>query len=61
MLAHLFDYYYKGDPVETMCRVMRTVRGSYATAVLTDDAPDRIVAAKKTVRWSSAKARAKIS
>ena len=47
VLAHLFDYYYRGDPVETMCRVMRTVRGSYATAVLTDDAPDRIVAAKK--------------
>lgn len=47
VLAHLFDYYYKGDAVAAMRKVMRTVRGSYATAVLTDDAPDRILAAKK--------------
>lgn len=47
VLAHLFDYYYKGDAVAAMRKVMRTVRGSYATAVLTEDAPDRIIAAKK--------------
>lgn len=47
VLAHLFAYYYKGDGVEAMRKVMQTVRGSYATAVLTADAPDRIIAAKK--------------
>ncbi len=47
VLAHLFDYYYKGDALSAMQSVMRTVRGSYAVAVLTADAPDRIIAAKK--------------
>lgn len=47
VLAQLFDYYYTGDAVDAMCRVMRTVRGSYAVAVLTADRPDRILAAKK--------------
>ena len=47
VLAQLFDYYYKGDALDAMCSVMRTVRGSYAVAVLTSDRPDRILAAKK--------------
>ena len=47
VLAHLFAYYYKGDAVGAMRKVMQTVRGSYATAILTADAPDRIIAAKK--------------
>lgn len=47
VLAHLFDYYYKDDLLEAMQKVMRTVRGSYATAVLSTDAPDCIIAAKK--------------
>lgn len=47
VLAHLFDYYYKDDLLDAMQKVMRTVRGSYATAVLSADAPDCIIAAKK--------------
>lgn len=47
VLAQLFDYYYKEDALEALCKVMRTVRGSYAVAVLTSDAPNRILAAKK--------------
>lgn len=47
VLAHLFDLYYNGDPVETMAAVMGNVRGSYAIAVLMADRPDEIVAAKK--------------
>ncbi len=47
VLAHLFDYYYKGDLLTAMRKVMRTVRGSYAVAVLAADKPDRIIAAKK--------------
>lgn len=47
VLAQLFAYYYKGDAVAAMRKVMQTVRGSYAVAVLTKDCPDRILAAKK--------------
>lgn len=47
VLAQLFAYYYKGDAVAAMRKVMKTVRGSYAVAVLTKDRPDRILAAKK--------------
>lgn len=47
VLAHLFDYYYQNSLLEAMQKVMRTVRGSYAAAVLSADAPDCIIAAKK--------------
>lgn len=47
VLAHLFDLYYNGDPVETMAAVMGNVRGSYAVAVLVADRPNEIIAAKK--------------
>lgn len=49
VLAQLFAYYYKdkGDAIAAMCEVQKTVRGSYAVAVLTADCPDRILAAKK--------------
>lgn len=47
VLAHLFDYYYKGDLLEAMTSVMKTVRGSYATAVLVSDKPGTIIAARK--------------
>lgn len=47
VLAQLFAYYYKGDAVAAMRKVQKTVRGSYAVAVLTADCPDRILAAKK--------------
>ncbi|HAQ63780.1 MAG TPA: glutamine--fructose-6-phosphate transaminase (isomerizing) [Ruminococcaceae bacterium] len=47
VLAHLFDYFYEGDSLEAMSNVMKTVRGSYATAVLIDDKPNEIIAARK--------------
>lgn len=47
VLAHLFDYFYKGDLLEAMLSVMKTVRGSYATAVLANDKPGTIIAARK--------------
>lgn len=47
VLAHLFDYYYKGDLLDAMTAVMKTVRGSYATAVLVEDKPGTIIAARK--------------
>ena len=47
VLAHLFDYYYKGDLLDAMVNVMKTVRGSYAVAILADDKPGTIIAARK--------------
>lgn len=47
VLAHLFDFFYNGDSLEAMSNVMKTVRGSYATAVLINDRPDEIIAARK--------------
>lgn len=47
VLAHLFDFFYSGDELEAMSNVMKTVRGSYATAVLMADKPDTIIAARK--------------
>ncbi len=47
VLAHLFDFFYDGDPLTAMTNVMKIVRGSYATAVLINDRPDMIIAARK--------------
>lgn len=47
VLAHLFDFFYDGDSLKAMSKVMKMVRGSYATAVLIEDKPDEIVAARK--------------
>ncbi|MBE6827523.1 MAG: glutamine--fructose-6-phosphate transaminase (isomerizing) [Ruminococcaceae bacterium] len=47
VLAHLFDFFYNGDSLEAMSKVMKMVRGSYATAVLIEDRPDEIIAARK--------------
>ena len=47
VLAHLFDYYYKGDLLDAMLNVIKTVRGSYAVAVIAADRPDTVIAARK--------------
>ena len=47
VLAHLFDFFYNGDSLKAMSNVMKTVRGSYAVAVLIDGKPDEIIAARK--------------
>lgn len=47
VLAHLFDFFYDGDSLKAMSKVMKMVRGSYATAVLIEDKPDEIIAARK--------------
>ncbi len=47
VLAHLFDFFYEGDPLTAMTNVMKIVRGSYAVAVLINDRPDMIIAARK--------------
>ena len=47
MLAHLLDFYYKGDPLDAISRVMYTVEGSYALGILFSDFPEKMFAARK--------------
>lgn len=47
VIAHLFEYYYKGDIMDAMIRVINRVEGSYALGVLCSDYPDQFVAVRK--------------
>lgn len=47
VLAHLMDYYYKGNPREAVTKVLHRVEGSYALGILFADYPDEIYAARK--------------
>lgn len=46
VIAHLLDFYYKGDILIALAKVMATVRGSYALGVLCADRPGEIIAAR---------------
>ena len=47
VIAHLIEYYYNGDMIDTVIKVMNKVEGSYALGILCDDAPDSFVAVRK--------------
>ena len=47
VVAHLLDYYYKGDPLEAIGKLMHRVEGSYAFGILFADHPGEIYAARK--------------
>ena len=47
VVAQLFEYYYKGNAVETLKTVLREVRGAYALGILCADEPDTIFAVRK--------------
>ena len=47
VVAQLFDYYYDGDMVDTLIRVIGRIRGSYALGILCSEKPDEIVAVRK--------------
>lgn len=47
VVAQLFDYYYDGDMVDTLIRVIGRIRGSYALGILCNEKPDEIVAVRK--------------
>ena len=47
VIAHLFEYYYKGDILETMIKVINHVEGSYALGILCADYPDQFIAVRK--------------
>lgn len=47
VLAHLLDYYYTGDPVSTIIKVMHRVEGSYALGILFEKHPGEMYAVRK--------------
>ncbi|MGM9936693.1 MAG: glutamine--fructose-6-phosphate transaminase (isomerizing) [Candidatus Ornithomonoglobus sp.] len=47
VIAHLFEYYYKGDIMDAMIKVINRVEGSYALGVLCSDYPDQFIAVRK--------------
>lgn len=47
VLAHLLDYYYKGDPLTAITKVLRRVEGSYALGIMFADFPGEIYAVRK--------------
>jgi glucosamine--fructose-6-phosphate aminotransferase (isomerizing) len=47
VVANLLEYYYNGDIVEALRKVLDRIEGSYALGVLCKDNPDMIVAARK--------------
>lgn len=47
VVAHLLDYYYKGDPLEAVTKVMHRVDGSYALGIIFADQPDYVYAVRK--------------
>lgn len=47
VIAHLFEYYYTGDILDTMAKVINRVEGSYALGVLCSDYPDSFIAVRK--------------
>ena len=47
VVAQLFDYYYEGDMVDTLIRVIGRIRGSYALGILCSDHPDQLIAVRK--------------
>ena len=42
VLAHMIDYYYNGNPLETITKVMNRVQGSYALGIMFAEYPDQI-------------------
>ncbi|MBQ4536158.1 MAG: glutamine--fructose-6-phosphate transaminase (isomerizing) [Lachnospiraceae bacterium] len=47
VLAHMLDYYYKGNPLEAITKVLHRVEGSYALGILFSDFPGELYAARK--------------
>lgn len=47
VLAHMLDYYYKGDPMEAIVKVLHRVEGSYALGILFADYPNELFAVRK--------------
>lgn len=47
VIAHLVEYYYNGDLIDTVIKVLNKVDGSYALGILCSDNPDAFIAVRK--------------
>ena len=47
VVAHLLDYYYDGNPLQAVQKVMHRVQGSYALGILFKEYPDKMYAVRK--------------
>lgn len=47
VIAHMLDYYYTGDPIETIAKIMHRMEGSYALGIMFQDHPGEIYAVRK--------------
>ena len=43
----MFEYYYTGDVIDTMIKIIERIEGSYALGVLSTDNPDEFIAVRK--------------
>ena len=48
VIAQLLDYYYRGNPLETITKVMHRMEGSYALGIMFSEFPDEIFAVRKS-------------
>lgn len=47
VIAHLADYYHKGDLLKMAAKLIKKLKGSYALGIISQDKPDEFVAVKK--------------
>ncbi len=47
VIAHMLDYYYKGDPLAAITKVIHRVEGSYALGIIFAEHPDKVYAVRK--------------
>lgn len=47
VIAHLLDYYYRGNPLEAVTKIMHRVEGSYALGIIFKDHPDELYSVRK--------------
>lgn len=47
VVAQLLEYYYRGDILEALTKVLHRINGAYALGVICADCPDRLIAARK--------------
>lgn len=47
VIAHLLDYYYKGNPLEAITKIMHRIEGSYALGIIFKDHPEELYAVRK--------------
>ncbi len=47
VIVQLIEYYYKGNIIDTIIKVLSKVNGSYAIGIISQENPDEIIAARK--------------